>query len=66
MRYLSSAFGFSLLGVIVLGVGISISNMSVFTLPEQLMGQSSSDSSLDSTGGNKPSPPRGSDRRQDT
>lgn len=63
MRYLSSAVDFSLLGIIVLGISISISQISVSTLPEQLVGQSSGGSSIDSTVGNKPSPPRGSDRR---
>ncbi|NJL88598.1 MAG: hypothetical protein HC916_01470 [Coleofasciculaceae cyanobacterium SM2_1_6] len=64
MRYLSSATSFSLLGIIVLGISISISHAPISTLPEQLIGQSSSGSSIDSTG-DKPSPPRGSDRRQD-
>lgn len=63
MRYLSSVVGFSFVGVIVLGLGISISSISISTLPQQLVGQSSSDSSIDPSGGNKPSPPRGSDRR---
>ncbi len=61
MRYLSSAVGFSFVGVIVLGLGISISHLSISTLPEQLVGQSSS--SIDPAENNQPSPPRGSDRR---
>ncbi len=64
MRYLSSANSFSLLGIIVLGISISISQISIYTPPEQLMEQSSGSSTIESRG-DKPSPPRGSDRRQD-